>query len=153
MSLSAKNIASAISGLTIGSIKVKDIDEIPEQVQPRDTPILFPNPDGWLEGGNAEPADGPATFGPAANRLWIFSRTLNYVYLHAPVGSNRGLFAQIPSLSDAADAITEALLGLDISQVDVQSVRVSGFSVLTAPDGANYFGFSLALTCREKVNP
>jgi hypothetical protein len=153
MGLDAGAIATGIAALTITGVTVKDITAIPQQVQPRDCPVLFPSPDGWLTGSNGEPADGPATFGSASSRMWIFNRTLQYVYLHSTAGSGRGLYETIPALSDKADAIQQAILLLDLSQVDVQSVNISAFGVLTDPTGGNFYGFLVTIQLREKVNP
>lgn len=153
MSLNAGAIATGIAALTVTGVTIKDITAIPEQVQPRDTPILFPNPDNWMGGGNGEPSTGAATFGTPSTRLWVFDRIYNYVYLHSPVGSGRGLLDNIPAMSDKIDAIITAILALDVSQVDVNNISVGAFGVISAPDGSSYFGCNLALTMREKVNP
>lgn len=153
MSLDAGAIATGIAALTVTGVTIKDITSIPEQVQPRDTPILFPNPDNWMGGGNGEPSTGPATFGTPSTRFWVFDRTYNYVYLHSPIGSGRGLLDNIAAMSDKVDSIIAALLTLDISQVDLNNVSVGSFGVINAPDGSAFFGCNLALTMREKVNP
>jgi hypothetical protein len=153
MSLDAGAIATGIAALSITGVTVKDITGIPEQVQPRDCPILFPAPDNWMAGGNGEPSDGPATFGGPTSRMWVFNRVYNYVYLHSSMGSGRGLIDNIAAMSDKIDAIVLKLIELDLTQVDLQNVSVGAFGVITDPAGNNFFGCTLALTMREKVNP
>lgn len=152
MSLSSANIAAGIAALTVTGVSIKDIDEIPQQIQPRDCPILFPHPDGWMGGASAEPSTSAATFGTPSTRMWIFNRTFQYVYLHAPVGAGRGIADQYPGLAAKADAISEALTTLDVSNVDVKNVAVGTFGVLADPSGGQFYGFILTITVREKVN-
>ena len=152
MSFSSTAIGTAISNLSITGVTVKDISAIPDSVNDRDCPILFPSPDGWISGGNTEPTDGPVTFGTATTRLWMFSRTYLYVYLHAPVGSGRGIKDFISAMSDKADAIQTAITTLNVSDVDVQSVSISEFGALQDPKGSTFFGFYVSVTCKEKLN-
>ena len=151
--LDTRAIASGIAALTMTGITVKDLSGIPEQVQPRDCPILFPSADGWVAGGNGEPSSGPATFGNPSGRMWIFNRVLNYVYLHSPIGSGRGLVDNIPGLADSADIISEAVTLLDLDQVDVQNIAIGAFGQIDDPAGGHFFGFTVAVTVREKLNP
>lgn len=152
MSLSSTTIATGIAALSISGVTVKDITGIPEGISDRTLPILFPAPSSWMGGGNGEPSTGPATFGTPTTRFWIFNRTYNYVYLHAPVGSGRGLYDHYSSMSSKADAILEAILTLDLSGIDVKNVIISDFGVLEDPAKKQYYGFTLAIMLREKVN-
>jgi hypothetical protein len=152
MSLSSTTIATGIAALSISGVTVKDITSIPEGISARALPVLFPAPSGWMGGGNGEPSTGPATFGTKSTRLWIFNRTYNYVYLHAPVGSGRGLYDHYSSMSGKADAILEALLTLDLSGVDVKNIVISDFGVLQDPAGEQYYGFTITIMLREMVN-
>lgn len=152
MSLSAATIATAIAALNISGVTVKDVTAIPESVNGRDCPILFPSPDGWVVGGNGEPDNGPTTFGTATTRLWTFNRTYRYVYLHEQVGATRGLKDVISAMAAKADLVIAGITTLDISDVDVQRVAIYEFGVLEAPDGRAFFGFTLDVTFRERLN-
>lgn len=152
MSLGNGTIATGIAALSVPGVSIKDITGIPEQVQPRDCPIMFPSPAGWLTGGNGEPSDGPATFGNPSTRYWIFNRTFEYIYLHSSAGVGRGLIDNIPAMATNADAIMQAVTALDLPQIDVQNISISQFGVLTDPAGNNFYGFHLSLQLREKVN-
>lgn len=154
MALDAGAIAAGIAALSIAGVKkIADISEIPEQIQPRDCPMLFPSPNNWVSGSNGEPSTGPATFGSPSARMWVFDRIFNYTYAHAPAGSERGLYKVIPALSDQADAIQMALTALDIPGVDVMNISVGQFVQITDPVGGTFYGFTIALTMRERVNP
>jgi hypothetical protein len=152
MSFSSTAIASGIAGLTISGVTVKDLTGIPDSVVDRMCPILFPSPDGWQAGGNGEPSEGSTTFGTPTTRLWTFNRTYRYVYLHAPIGSSRGLLDMISAMSTKADAILTAITTLDVTDVDVKTVTVGEFGVLTDPAGKSFFGFTLDITFRERLN-
>ena len=152
MSFSSTTIATAIAALTISGVTVKDITAIPEQVAARDCPILFPSPDGWMGGSNGEPEDGPTTFGTVTTRLWQFNRVYHYVYLHEVVGATRGLKDIYSALATKADAIITAITRLNVTDVDVKNVNISNFGVLSDPAGNSFFGFSLDITLRERLN-
>ena len=152
MSFSSTAIGTGISNLSISGVTVKDITAIPDSVVDRMCPILFPSPDGWMGGGNGEPTEGSTTFGTATTRLWTFNRNYHYVYLHAPVGSGRGLLDMISAMSTKADAILTAITTLDLTDVDVKTIAIGEFGVLTDPAGHSFFGFTLDITFRERLN-
>lgn len=153
MTLSTKSIADGIASLTIADISIKSIDEIPEQIQPRDLPILYPHPDAFVNGGAGTGSEGMATFGGPSERFWIFQRSYKYIYLHDIVGASRGLRDLYPAMAQNCDSILEAITALDISGVDVMSIGLSAFGVLEDASKSKYFGFTLDLNMREKVNP
>ncbi len=152
MALSSTGIATAIAGLTISGVTVKDISGIPDEADPRSMPILFPAPSTWIGGGNGEPNTGPVTFGTPTTRMWIFNREYNYIYLHAPVGSGRGLFDHYSAMSTNCDAILTAIIALDLAGVDVKNIEISNFGALQDPAGKQFYGFMLKIILREKVN-
>lgn len=152
MSFSSTTIATAIAALSVTGVTVKDITAIPEQVEARDCPILFPAPDGWMGGGNGEPEDGPTTFGTTTTRLWQFNRVYKYVYLHEIAGATRGLKDVYSAMAGKADAILTALTKLDVTDVDVKHLEITNFGVLTDPAGRTFFGFNLDITLRERLN-
>lgn len=151
MGLSTSSITAGIAALTVTGVKILDIGAIPEQIQPRtnDIPILYPHPDGFMAGGTAQQAS--VTFGTPTGRFWFFERTLKYVYLHAAVGSGRGIADHYPAMLSNIDALMTALVDLDVSGVDVMTVNTGAFGVLTDPAGQQYFGFTLDINVREKV--
>lgn len=152
MSFSSTAIATGISNLSISGVTVKDLSAIPEAVEQRMCPILFPSPDNWMLGGNGEPSEGSTTFGTPTTRLWTFNRAYRYVYLHSQVGTGRGLLDVISAMSTKADAIITAITTLDVSDVDVKNVTVGEFGVLTDPAGRSFFGCTMDITFRERLN-
>jgi hypothetical protein len=150
MSLSSATIATGIANLSVTGVTIKDVTAIPESVNARDCPILFPSPDGWLLGGNP---DGPTTFGTPSTRYWVFDRGFDYVYLHAPVGSGRGLIDNIPAMATKLDLIMTAITLLDLTNVDVKGVSCSAFGLLVDPAGNSFYGCHVQITIREVLNP
>ena len=152
MSLSTATIAAGIAALTVSGVTIKDVDEIPETVNSRDCPILFPSPDGFVLGGNGEPETGSTTFGAPTTRLWTFNRTYRYVYLHEQAGATRGLKDVIGAMATKVDMIIEAVAEMDLTDVDVMRVNVGDLGVLEAPDGKAFFGCMFEITLRERMN-
>ena len=159
MTLNGGAITSAIAALSPlvpaapgVNITVVDVTNQVQQVQPRDCPIMFPMPNGLQGGSNSEPSDGPETFGTPTTRSWVFNRTYKYVYLHAPVGSGRGLKDHNPAMIAANDAINLALVQLDIAGVDVKNVTINPTGTLKDPSGGSFYGFTLSFTARERIN-
>lgn len=150
MSLNSGAIATGIAALTVTGVTIKDVTAIPEAVDGRACPILFPSPDGWLLGGNP---GGPATFGTPTTRYWQFDRNFDYVYLHAKVGEGRGLRDHIALMATNLDAIMTELTELDLANVDVIGIQCSAFGVLLDPAGNDFFGCHVQITVREVLNP
>lgn len=152
MTLSTATIASGIAALTVSGVTIKDVDEIPETVNSRDCPILFPSPDGFVLGGNGEPETGSTTFGTPTTRLWTFNRSYRYVYLHEQAGATRGLKDVIGAMATKVDLILEAIAEMDLTDVDVMRVGVSDMGVIEAPDAKAFFGAIFEITLRERMN-
>ena len=153
MSLGSKAIATGIAALSVSGVTIKDITAIPQQVQARDCPIMFPHPQSWLQGGNGGgQAEGPETFGTPTTRYWEFSRTYQYVFLQATVGSERGIYVHYSNASANIDAIQTAILALNLSNVDVMNVNCSSFGVIEDPVAGKFYGCFIDIKLRERVN-
>ena len=151
MSFSSTAIFTAISNLSISGVTVKDLTAIPQAGDETICPILFPNPDGCVSGANGEPSDGPTTFGPATGRMWQFNRTYELIYLHCQVGAG-GLSDFYSAMCSKSDAIIHALVELDITDVDVQTVTIGKFGALQDPSNKYFHGFTVSVTMRERIN-
>ena len=146
--LNAKGIATGIAGLTVTGVTFKDITSFADASYDRDVPCFMPSPETWLSGS----ASTLQTFGTAANRFWLVNRTFGYVYLHEKVGATRTLADFMTSLADKMDAIWEALLELDVSDVDIVNVSWSKPVTVTDPAGGQFYGLTCDITVKEKVN-
>lgn len=152
MSLSISSITAAIANLSVAGVTIRDIDAIPDQVQPRDVPMMYPHPDGFMQGGTGG-GEGLSTFGTPTSRMWLFNRTLRYVYLHASAGSERGIAIHYAGMADNIDAVLEAIVTLDVAQVDVRNISVTSFGMMQDASGSNFYGCMIDITFREKVFP
>lgn len=152
MALSTATISAAIAALSISGVTVKDLSGIPTRITSRECPIMYPSPRNWKSGGTAEPSTGSATFGTASTRFWIFNRQYQYIYLHAAVGEGRTIAEHYTAMSAKEDAILTALVALDVADVDVKDISVSDYGIIPDPSGAEFFGFALSVTLREKIN-
>jgi len=151
MSFSSTAIFTAISNLSISGVTVKDLTAIPQAGDETICPILFPNPDGCVSGANGEPSDGSMTFGTPSTRMWQFNRVYELIYLHCQVGA--GALSDIySSMCSKSDAIIHALVELDITDVDVQSVTIGKFGALQDPSNNYFHGFTVSVTMRERIN-
>lgn len=151
MSFSSTAIFTAISNLSISGVTVKDLTAIPQAGEQTACPILFPNPDGCVSGANGEPSDGATTFGTPTTRMWQFNRTYELIYLHCQVGSG-SLSDFYSDMCSKSDAIIHALVELDITDVDVQTVTIGKFGALQDPSGNYFHGFTVSVTMRERIN-
>ena len=149
MALSSATIHTAIAALSVSGVNIKDLSGIPQTVTSRACPVFYPNK---KSEGTAEPSTGAATFGTASTRMWLFNRTFEYIYLHAQAGEGRTIAEHYTAMSAKEDAILTALIGLDIADVDVMNVRTTEYGVEVDPSGAQFYGFKIAVTFREKVN-
>lgn len=151
MTLSTANIAAGIAAISISGLTIKDINKIPEQVQPRDCPIVFPHPVQFIQGG-AGGEEGLETFGVPTSRFWLFNRTYRYLMLYSPVGATRGLVDIYAGFAAKIDTFMEAVAELDIVDVDVRNITVSELGVIEDPVGAKFYGCTIDIMVREKVN-
>jgi hypothetical protein len=146
--MNAKGIATAIGALVVTGVTFKDLASFNDSDYSRDVPCFIPNPETWISGSNSQ----LQSFGTANSRFWLVERTFSYVYLHEAVGATRLLSDFMPDMADKMDAIWEALLELDISEVDITNVVWSKPVTVTDPSDNKFYGLTCDITVREKVN-
>lgn len=101
-------VASAIAALDIQGIGIHDLKDMKPALTARDCPLLGPDPStesasfltGWM-------SRRISMQGNQDNRY-----VLNYTLYQAPMGQDRGLFAQYPEMVENARRIVEALQAL-----------------------------------------
>ena len=149
MALDTASITQEVSNISVSGVDIRDIDRIPDEVTVRNCPIMFPQP-GEIAVGYE---DEPATFGGATGAYWPVTRTINFLYLPAPIGEGRSGFSHYSGLAAKSDEMVEKFIELDITGVDVISVKIDGFSKpIEGPAGNLFHGFTVSMTVREKVN-
>jgi len=149
MSLAAVTVANSIAGLSVSGVTLKALDEIPEKVDGRDCPIIYPNPDGFLSNLDLE----VDSFGSASAKKTV-SYNLNYMYLHSPIGSGRGLFDKYESVVSSLLAFFDAVISNDTITgcVDIQPQDATSFGPVSDPSGNVFHGCIIVLRVTELVN-
>jgi len=148
MSLQIAAVCTAIKGLIVTGLVIRDLDEIPETTLGYG-PIIFPRPDGFVSGMTRERQG----FGP----VWEVRYTLNYRLCAAPVGAERGLFNTYPIMIALAFAFEDAILAIPNGSAPfaiVQDIdpRIGGaFGPVADPAGALYHGCDFEIEVTEYV--
>jgi len=151
VALNGSAISTAIAALSISGVTVKDISGIPESIYARDCPILFPMPGNWYGGGNVVQEEN-STFGAAGTRYWNTNHTMNYVYLHSPVGTGRGNADNYAGAVSNIEDVVEAVTALNVSGVDVKEISHTPIGVLQDPAGNKFTGCEVTITLRQRIN-
>jgi hypothetical protein len=150
MGLQAAAVATSIAGLTVTGVTMCDISAIPEGVNPRDCPIIYPKPDGFLSGLSVE-INSTGT-GTSAKKTVRY--TLTYMFVYAPIQSERGLFALYPDMVAKALVFIDAVLANDsiTGCVDIFPQDIMNWGPVTDPAGVAFHGAEIAFRVTEFVN-
>lgn len=149
MALAAVTVATNIAGLTVSGVTLKALNAIPENVAPRDCPIIYPRPDGFMSSLEVE----VNSFGSGAAKKTV-RYTLNYVYLHSSIGTERGLFKVYEDMVTKALAFVDAVISNDAITgcVDIQPTGITSFGPVADPAGGMFHGAQLSFIVTEFVN-
>src|SRR3990167_9244838 len=135
------DVAAAVAALTIQGITILGLNEMKPALTDRDCPLL-----------------GPSSNNPSFLTDWDSKRitmqgnwsnryTLNYTLYQAPVGADRGLFAQYPVMIENARKIVETFQA--ITKVDgCKSIMLAGmpaFGQVFDASGQQFHGATFAL--------
>ena len=150
MSLAIVTVADSISKLSVSGVTLKDLDKIPTTVRSRDCPIFYPRPDGFLSGVVPE----KASMGSGSGAQWDIQYTLNYRFLYAPIGSERGLFAVVPTMVAKIALLIDAILANDVitGAIDLQIFDIGEFGPVSDPMGNMFHGCDFSLEILEHIN-
>lgn len=149
MSLAIVAIATNIAGLAVSGINIRDLDAIPEQVNARDCPIIYPRPDGFLSSLQVQ----IDSFGSTSAKKTVYY-TLTYRLLGAQVGEDRGLFTLYQAMVDIVADFLDAVIANDAltGTIDLQAVDVTEFGPVSDPAGYVFHGCDILLRVMEFVN-
>lgn len=153
--MSALTIDTAIAALKVSTtapfaktLKIKGVSAIPNEVQARDCPILFPSPSNWLAGSVAIPGNFD---NPIAGRL-EYRHTLVYVLAYDELGTGRGLSDHYAGMAALTIALQKAVIRqIDEVSVSIQNVAISSFGQMTDPSGKPFYGATVTITALEYV--
>lgn len=149
MALAIRTITQAISEIDVSGVRFMDIDEIPESVDPR-LPVFFPEPAGFVSDFSIE----DNSFGTGLTAKMTASYTLTYTFAYAPIGSERGLFAQYPEMVDKAFLILDALIqSIPVEgSVNMEIINTLNFGPVSDPSGSPFHGCQVKIRVSEFVN-
>jgi hypothetical protein len=147
ISVNFATVAGSIAGLTITGITVKGIAAVPTDCNLL-TPILYPRPAGFITGLNI----GDYTFGTGGTEQMTIHYTLNWRYLHAPIGGGLGgLFSVYSALITNIAAITKKIAESDTlsGAVDIRVDTVSEIGPVADPAGNMFHGCDISVLVTE----
>ena len=137
-------IAAAIADLAIAGVKIHDLDDMPDAIDPRRCPVLGPsaNDPSFL-------TDWESTrVSLGGNRAVAY--TLNYKLYQAPVGTERGLFKLYPAMVETAQAIADHFNGITVvsGAQHIKLEALPAFGPVSDASGQVFHGavFSLRVT-------
>jgi len=138
-------LATAIKGLTITGIPIRDISEIPSSGMLQ-TPVIIPKPDGFI----TNLAMTRDTYGSSGTAKWTLTYDMTYRLLYAPIGMNLD-FGLYDNMITAIAAILVVFQTNDIlsGAVDIVVNTVSGIGPVNDPAGNVYHGCDIVLSATQ----
>lgn len=149
MALSPTSVATAVAGLSVSGVTVKDLTGVPEEVFDRDCPIVYPNPANYVSMGGVS----RETMGGDSGALKEVRYTLHYLFLHHEAGAERG---QKDAAQDAVSKLY-AFLSAVIANCDALTViditpDHGPLQVVQDPSGKDFHGCEVSLAVTEWLN-
>ena len=137
MGLQLTAICNSIAGLSVTGVTLRDLDEIPEAVDPADCPILFPEPDGFLSNIGVV----PVSLSTGESRQADVTYNLRYTFLHSVAGEGAGLFDVFPDMIAKVVLILNEVLTNDTitGLQDFQVVEITNFGPVSDPAASRTF--------------
>lgn len=153
MTIAFTTITNSIAALSITgaqTINIRDIDEIPDAVEARDCPILFPDPTNFIT--NFTPVR--KSFGGGTVAKFDIQYNMNYLFLQTAVGSGRGLFDVMDDMLDNIAAIFDAIIdnNLVTGLVDMTPSGIAEFGPVRDPAGNDFLGTNVIIQILEFKN-
>jgi hypothetical protein len=150
VAIALATVTNSIAALSVSGVTIKDIDEIPEEVTSRDTPMIIPNPDGFMTGLEIT----RDALGPAASAQKTISYVLTYRLLYSPIGAARGMFDVYDSMVAKALLFLDAVVANDAmtGSIDVTPAEVTAFGPVADPAGEMFHGCNFLLAVTEFIN-
>ena len=143
MAIALAAICESISTIEVSQVRIKDLDEIPEGILPRDCPVLFPEPINFVTDFTAT----PHSFQRGSGSKWELHYRLHYKFCYAPVGSDRGLVLY-DDMANKAMQIIDAILRVTVDVSGATRVTIGdalNFGPVTDPAGELYLGCEIVL--------
>lgn len=149
MALSPTTVATAVAGLSVTGVTVKDLTAVPEEVFDRDCPIVYPNPANYIS------MDGVSreTLGGDSGALKEVRYTLHYTFLHHEAGAERGQKDAAQDSVSKLYAFLSAVIANSDTLAVINIVPDHGpLQVVQDPSGKDFHGCEVSLTVTEWLN-
>jgi len=143
-----RTVISAIAGLSISGVTIKDLDEIPgnTNLQPK---TLYPNAEGVIRGL----LPSRETYGTLGSEKINLDYGIRYRYVHCtPDGSPGGVYDVVDDCVETIASILAVLLANDTvnGAVDVWLTSMSDFPIIVQdPAGNDFWGCDFTLGIKE----
>lgn len=150
MALGIATILDSIKALTVSGVTMKEMTEVPEKLNTRDCPCMFPKPTGFI----TDLTVTPVAFGSAGTRPYNVEYNLHYLYAHAQVGTERRLATVIDAALVKIYLILDAVIAADnlSGTVEFQAANFDAFGPIVDPSGQTFVGCELTFHVMEFVN-
>lgn len=152
MAIAITTICDSISQLEVSGVRIRDLDQIPTQVNERDCPILFPDPLNFVSAWELQRDSQGSNNLPAAKYTIYY--TLTYSFLYAPVGAERPGLEKYAKMVDKLMEVIDVILANDdiTGLIDIQPEQIDEFGPVPDPSGNQFIGCRLRLRVTEFVN-
>ena len=150
MALAIATIVTNIAAISVTGVTIKDMDNIPEQVNARDCPILIPEPVDFVSNFEVE----RNSYGSAAQSKKTARYTLNYTFMYQPVGASRTGLDKYGDMVEKAFAIIDAIIANDDlgGTVEFMPQDTVSFGVVLDPAGGTFQGCRILIRVTEFIN-
>ena len=148
MALAIATVADSIAALSVTGVTIKDVDEIPAAVDPRQ-PTILPKPD-FVTGFVVE----RDSFGAGSAKMTV-RYVLNYRFCYMPLGKGRaGKIENYDGIVDKVALFWDAVLAIDTltGAVDIEPAGVVNMGLVNDPSDNIFLGCDLAVKVTEFVN-
>ena len=138
-------LATAIKGLTISGIPIRDLSELPTSAMLQ-TPVIIPRPDGYI----SNLAVTRDSYGTGGSEKLTLTYDLTYRLLYAPIGMN----LDFGTYDNLISAIATALVVFETNDVlsgavDIVVNTVASVGPVSDPSGNVYHGCDFVLSVTQ----
>jgi len=147
MTLSISTVTNSIAAISVSGVTIKDLDEIPNQVDPSACPILYPEPVNFI----TNLAVTPMSYGTAGSGYFDVDYDMTYAFLYAKVRSGGALLDHYAGFVDKVCLILDAILLNDnvTGCVDLSFQGSANFVAIPDPAGNIFHGCHLIFHAKE----
>jgi hypothetical protein len=148
MALAIATVANSIAALSVSGVTIKDVDEIPSEVDTRSS-MIIPLPNYATDWTFSRDSFG------AGSALQTVSYTLNYRLCYKLAGTGRVVTIEhYDGIIDKAALFLDAVMAIDTltGAVDIVPYGITNMGIVNDPAEIEWLGCDLAVRVTEFVN-